>query len=41
MISMVHLDGSEGMPLWEKFNFGLIKMAIWCNLGIVIVIPAP
>ena len=28
------VGGSEGMPHKEKFDFGHVKMAIWCNLGV-------
>ena len=33
IISMV-VGGSGGMPPQENFDFGPLKMAIWCNLGV-------
>ena len=32
--------GIWGMPCQENVDFGLLKMAIWCNLGVIIVISA-
>ena len=31
MISMVHVGGSGGIPQ-KMFDFGPLKMGIWCNL---------
>ena len=33
------VGGCGGMPLQENLDFGPLKMAIWCNLGVIIVIP--